>query len=589
MKKTLIGLLILPALLLSSCSLFTSIKETVEKEIMVYDLDNIPSNQDISKGYQDTINARFVKGQDYIPYLTIEDYISLYLPHFKPSIESNVEVDGSSTVWTVSGHDGLVFVAEFNMTYRALLLAGSLEEAYREDDNQQDLEALNHAMETDYVAEERGSGYASYYFSSIDCFKYEGKWYLPLGFYDIAFSGDTNLYYFYNYAHIFSTRDVENYAYATFKENKTEYTVDSQMSASKKDANMPEYLIKYNASLFIFLMNNFYGLKEYYGIDSMTLFYKNKVKLYNNLLSKNAAVRAQAYADALDVFDDNHTALVSANDTWGENKFANRLLSPGIRERSLLRNTLNSTRDAYYAHLFPNQEVEPGDEIIYSQDGKTAMYMFNSFEFTTGDVLHGNDLEKLYKEDTFMNLVYRLNTIKNKGGVENVILDISTNGGGVVGVMLKLLALLSKNNKTKVTYKDGATGTIASATCRVDTNSDDRYDALDSFGNTFNFYILTSDCSFSCANAFPCIAQLEGIAKIIGQKSGGGECAVAIHYLPNSQYVYHSSNIHLGYYDSDNKEFTGFEQGATPDIEISNTDDFYDIEKLNSLIASAQK
>jgi len=83
---------------------------------------------------------------------------------------------------------------------------------------------------------------------------------------------------------------------------------------------------------------------------------------------------------------------------------------------------------------------------------------------------------------------------------------------------------------------------------------------------------------------FPCSAQLLGDAKIIGQKSGGGECAVSIHYLPNSQYVYHSSNLHLGYYDEDNKKFIGYEGGATPDIEVAVNADFYDIDKLAAAI-----
>ena len=57
--------------------------------------------------------------------------------------------------------------------------------------------------------------------------------------------------------------------------------------------------------------------------------------------------------------------------------------------------------------------------------------------------------------------------------------------------------------------------------------------------------------------------------KIIGENSGGGECAVAIHYLPNSQYVYHSSNLHLGIFDQTKKEFHGFENGADPDIPLT--------------------
>ena len=581
MKKALSITLLLPILLLSSCALFSS-RETEEKEIKVYDLDNINNNSDIASGYQATINARFIKGQDYIPYLTISDYVSLYSPHFKETIISDVEVDGSSYVWTVKDGKDYQFVAEFNMAYRAVAIAGSLSSSYRSDDNQKDLEALNYALKSDFSAEEQGDGYSSYYFSSIDCFKYNNEWYLPLGLLDILFCDDTELYYFYNYKHIFSTRDVENYASVSFAEDNESYTVDSQMAANKNDNSMPKYLREYNASLFIFLMNNFYGLKEYNNIQSMTLFYKS-VGIYNDLFSSNNLVRTQAYADALDIFDDNHTALVSTNDTWGENVFTRRRMSKGIASRNALRTTLYATRNSYYAGI----SLNPGQEIVYSQDGKTAMYMFDSFSFTTSDVLHGDDLEKLYEEDTFMNILHVLETIKDKGGVENVILDISTNGGGTVGIMLKLLALLSEDNTAKINYFESTTNQIVSMSGSVDSNQDGEYNALDVYGNDFNFYILTSDCSFSCANAFPCVAQLAKTAKIIGQKSGGGECAIAIHYLPNSQYVYHSSNLHLGYYNENAKEFIGFESGATPDIKIDNTNDFYDIEKLNSLITAA--
>ena len=92
---------------------------------------------------------------------------------------------------------------------------------------------------------------------------------------------------------------------------------------------------------------------------------------------------------------------------------------------------------------------------------------------------------------------------------------------------------------------------------------------------------MTSDCSFSAANAFACFAKQQEICPIIGQKSGGGECAVAIHYLPNGEYLYHSSNLHIGYYDNYSDEFIGFEGGAKPHFIIENTDDMYDIEYLN--------
>ena len=97
---------------------------------------------------------------------------------------------------------------------------------------------------------------------------------------------------------------------------------------------------------------------------------------------------------------------------------------------------------------------------------------------------------------------------------------------------------------------------------------------------------MTSDYSFSAANAFACTASYMGIAKTIGQISGGGECAVAIHYLPNGECLYHSSHLHLGYYQKSNSKFVGFESGVNPDIAISNYSDMYNIEYLNNAIAN---
>ena len=101
---------------------------------------------------------------------------------------------------------------------------------------------------------------------------------------------------------------------------------------------------------------------------------------------------------------------------------------------------------------------------------------------------------------------------------------------------------------------------------------------------TFSKEDGSSDCSFSCGNAFPCLAQKLGYAKIIGEKSGGGECAVGIHYLPNGEYVYHSSNLHLGYYDEASNVFTGFEDGAKPDVSIGDYYSFFDVNVISNLI-----
>ena len=227
---------------------------------------------------------------------------------------------------------------------------------------------------------------------------------------------------------------------------------------------------------------------------------------------------------------------------------------------------------------------------VYSQDGKTAVVAFDSFEFgSSKDVFNEDDsIKETAKEhDTFFRLISAFNEIKSKNTVQNVVLDISLNGGGVLGIMLKLLALISKNNSSQVVlYQEPSTQAVI-YNPHVDINNDGKYDLEDCFGDDFNIYILASDCSFSCGNAFPCAAQLHGDAKIIGQKSGGGECVVSVHYLPNSEYVYHSGNIHIGALDKTQKEFIGFENGATPDIEIEIGANFYSVEYLNTLIQNA--
>lgn len=581
-------ILSLLSLTLSACSFFNTDKETVTKEIFVYDLDNVKKGGPIANGYQDTLTALFVKNQKCVPYISLSQYASLYATHFAGNVVSKVETVSFTIDWTVTINDEYVFMSEIDLLSHCVVIAGNLDSYYKSDDNPIDTKALMDSMDSTYEIVEPGGYYATYYYGDYDIyyFKKGKEWYFPLAFFDLTYCYDSSIYYFYNYSAIYSTKDVDNFADKEFIKDGRTYTVDSQMENQAMYPEMPSYLINHNASMFLYLMDNFYGLKEYKGIESIVKYYKDR-DIYKGLYSTRASIRAQAYADALDVFDDNHTALVSVNKTWGEDNYITRRLSSGISSRTALRGRLYSKREAYYREYFTGASIKPGEGIVYSQDGKTAMYMFNNFYFASSDIFDGGDLKALYDADTFLNLIQIFETIKTKGGVENIILDISTNGGGVVGVMMKILSLISKDNYSDFCYKDGATNQIISAACKVDSNHDGVYDVSDCYGNDFNFYILTSDCSFSCGNAFPCIAQASGMAKIIGQKSGGGECAVAIHYLPNSQYVYHSSHLHLGNYDKDNNVFNGFEDGTTPDIEIADENDFYDIEKLNNLILQA--
>ena len=603
MKKTTLFLISILSLSLASCSFVKDIK-TEGKEVSVYDIDKIADQDSLDNAYQDKLDLRFVPDEEYIPYMSLEQYASLFTPHYVEGARNEFKSDNRSTSWYIYVGEDLYFYTYISVTQKYILKAGDIENVFAADDNPRDLKAMNLGMnsEGDFLLF-GGRQYSRFSFSNCDfnCFTYNDSYYLPLGFYDTAFSESAGMYFFYNYNHIYSTRDVENYATKTFKTDAGLTTVDKEMEVSVSNKTMPYYLVSYNADLFVFLMDNFYGLKSLKGISSMTKYYQNQ-GYYNGLYSSDSLARSKAYTNAIHCFDDNHTVLVSVNKTWGESVSGG--YGRGVVARSTLRTELRRIRQDYYTSYFGHEEDEGGN-IIYSDNGKTAMFHFETFAFgETSQVFNEDESikEDAYKYDTYLNFIRIFNEIKQKGTVKNVVIDVSTNGGGVVGVMMKLLALVSKNNSSTVCICDESYLGISRFNTKVDVDLDGSYTESEVFGDDFNIYILTSDCSFSAGNAFPCYAKQLGV-KIIGEKSGGGECAVAIHYLPNSQYVYHSSNLHLGYIDEETYDFVGLENGAPVDIDFTNNtplsyvdnnnqlvltipQDFYDINAIDTKIAN---
>ena len=592
MKARYFALLIIPSLLLPSCTNLFGVK-TTEQEVMVYDLDRAhqDSHRRIKKGYLTTLKARFVDNQPYVPYLSLRQYASLYESHFDEGFENKITNSVFSTTWTITKEDNPYFVCVFDYLNREISVAGSISAAFSEEDETRDLKALEYGLNTTYdnrVLSDKYYATYSYGDYGFTSFKSGNDHYFPLGLYDITFSNDSGIYFTYNYKYICSTRDVDIYnSFSYFDEDGAEYTFDSQMLSKKQNEIIPSYLKKYNAGLFLYLMDNFYGLKENKGMKSAASYYKNK-GFYDDLFADDPETRTWAYSDALAILDDNHTALVSVNSTWGNPKYkATRRYGDGCRARAGIGAELKEERGSAYTSM---RDITHHD-VVMSSDQKTALFSFDSFSFGTSEQVFNSDgtiKGSAMDYDTYFKMINVLQYIKANGNVENVVLDVSLNGGGTVGIMMKLLALISKDNNGYLAMYEDTTTQLSIAYSQVDINGDGVYDTEDCFGDDFDFYIITSDYSFSCGNAFPCIAQAKGYAKIIGQKSGGGECAVGIQYLPNSEYVYHSSNIHLGLFDETTNTFTGFEGGAIPDIEYRLDHLTYMVDSLNSAIQNAQ-
>lgn len=159
----------------------------------------------------------------------------------------------------------------------------------------------------------------------------------------------------------------------------------------------------------------------------------------------------------------------------------------------------------------------------------TAVIYFNAFlDDNKREPAYYLDAPNQADEDRYnFAFFYRaFKDIKKHDKVKNVVINLSDNGGGAAGGLIAILGFLSKDGEVKMTDLDVTTNSYREECYHVDTNLDGVADDKDGFGGEYDFFIMTSPSSYSCANALPYFAQKEGLAKIIGAKPGGGDCVV---------------------------------------------------------------
>ena len=130
-------------------------------------------------------------------------------------------------------------------------------------------------------------------------------------------------------------------------------------------------------------------------------------------------------------------------------------------------------------------------------------------------------------------------------GNTNVVLDIASNGGGDSNALMGIYGLLNKA-KASLSMNNIVSKSRVEEYFEVDVNLDGKYDDLDVQECTklenLNIVVLTSSVSFSCGNLLPSVLKEAGY-KIIGEKSGGGSCAIQLETTGDGLlYVRSSSN-----------------------------------------------
>lgn len=324
-------------------------------------------------------------------------------------------------------------------------------------------------------------------------------------------------------------------------------------------------------------MDCFYGLKDSHNIhDFLELMVQTEY--YERLLSPDPAVADACLRDFINFyFDDLHSSYKFPSWMTG---FETELPEE--------KNGISARRDtkvsrAYHSALEP---FAPDGLPAYQEIGNTAYVTFNGFVANHPSSYY-YDLDLSSEDcitDTISLVLYAHHQITRENSpVENVVLDLSLNGGGDADAAVFVISWFL--GEAAVANVDTFTGAQVSGTYLADTNLDREFSEEDWLIYRYQLYCLISPYSFSCANLVPWAFKSDGAVTLVGRTSGGGSCLVQSMATAWGTIFQMSGANRLAYVK--NGSFYDVDRGVEPDIVLTKLSSFFDREKLTNIINNA--
>ena len=336
-----------------------------------------------------------------------------------------------------------------------------------------------------------------------------------------------------------------------------------------------------------------YGLKAIHGIDRFPDFntYFICSGIDRDLKSTNATTFANALKDVCDFFfDDGHSGYIS-----NSHYLAKDAAIPG-NHTSAKQKAMSDYN--YIYKILARGESAPGYKV--TGDKKTAVVRFDQFtnahenkaakEGHYADIdgiidAYAGTYENTYDTVSFIHYVNK--QIKDDPNIENVVLDLSCNGGGANHAAAFILAWML--GECTFNFTDSITGAKWAATYVADVDFDGNYmsDDTPDIGDALldkRLFCLVSPYSFSCANMVAAMLKDSGWATIIGVTSSGGSSTVQRSSTADGTYFQMSSKNVM----SLNKNGSNYDidRGVEPHYYISNPANFYNLDKIEALVNS---
>ncbi|QBF34577.1 hypothetical protein EG856_01395 [Mycoplasmopsis phocirhinis] len=385
--------------------------------------------------------------------------------------------------------------------------------------------------------------------------------FMSQNYYNLQYNGTSLLGYDYENSHSFA-----HPKYVKF------YRDANWTSTSEQRLN--------NYNFLALLFDNFYGLSnELYKRHNSSDFneFTHITGLYDKIIDQNYSTYSNAYEQLWYVYlNELHSRIITegylAPTNDNVNKSDSRQLSSKYAD---YEKTLTKLQDLRALEKQKNSAVIEGNIARIKLDA----FLSGSKEEINSKQPYLYDSYELMKA-----AIAKIKRLDPQNKVKSIVIDISQNGGGSSAALEKVVGFLTKK-PFNVFIQDRITKAYVDLKIGVDTNSDNKYNNKDGY-DEYNWYLLTGINTFSAANLFAHVVKQTGIAKIIGQKSGGGMFAVLPTVLPDGTNVDISGPIAYSA-ASDNvntvEDLPISEFGVEPDY-LYPYDDFYDLEKLSKFI-----
>ena len=250
---------------------------------------------------------------------------------------------------------------------------------------------------------------------------------------------------------------------------------------------------------------------------------------------------------------------------------------------------LSRLRDEMTSAIYEKAREEADTPIVpYEEVGNTAYVTFDGFGlyaptpefYYEGDMFVDEEEDTTASIDTAKLVLYAHERITRKDSpIENVVMDLSLNGGGQANAAA--IAAAWYLGEAAISVRSSLTGAISTATYRFDANLDHQFDEKDCVLDK-NLFCLIGPYSFSCGNLVPSIFRSSNRVTLLGKTSGGGSCSILCLSTAYGASFQISSPNRLSYLK--NGSYYDTDTGIVPDCYIMKPENFYDREALTEYI-----